>query len=71
MSQVAVSADATKTQVAEEIKFDILAGVPAGGNELKRSQIARTFICQCLSLEDPYLEAHHTAADTITGLSST
>ncbi|KAJ3934390.1 MAG: pyridoxal phosphate-dependent transferase [Lentinula lateritia] len=46
MSQVAVSADATKTQVAEEIKFDILAGVPAGGNELKRSQIARTFISQ-------------------------
>ncbi|KAJ4489524.1 pyridoxal phosphate-dependent transferase [Lentinula edodes] len=46
MSQVEVSADATKTKVAEEIKFDILAGLPAGGNELKRSQIARTFISQ-------------------------
>ncbi|KAJ3793621.1 pyridoxal phosphate-dependent transferase [Lentinula aff. detonsa] len=51
MSQAKIS-DAAKAKVAEEIKFDILAGVPEleGDNELKRSQIARTFISDTITV---------------------
>ncbi|KAE9393376.1 hypothetical protein BT96DRAFT_943940 [Gymnopus androsaceus JB14] len=42
MAQVS---EATRAKVADEIRFDILQGVPEGENDLKRSQIARTFIC--------------------------
>ncbi|KAJ3842980.1 pyridoxal phosphate-dependent transferase [Lentinula raphanica] len=49
MSQIKVS-NAELAKVAEEIKFDILAGVPEGENELKRSQIARTFISDTITV---------------------
>ncbi|KAF9073754.1 pyridoxal phosphate-dependent transferase [Rhodocollybia butyracea] len=48
MSQAKVS-DAAIAQIAGEIKFDILAGVPEGSNDLKRSQIARTFISDTIT----------------------
>ncbi|KAF9073755.1 pyridoxal phosphate-dependent transferase [Rhodocollybia butyracea] len=48
MPQAKVS-DAAIAQVVEEIKFDILAGVPEGSNDLKRSQIARTFISDTIT----------------------
>ncbi|KAJ3771541.1 pyridoxal phosphate-dependent transferase [Lentinula raphanica] len=49
MSQTKVS-NAELAKVAEEIKFDILAGVPEGENELKKSQIARTFISDTITV---------------------
>ncbi|KAJ4476740.1 pyridoxal phosphate-dependent transferase [Lentinula aciculospora] len=49
MSQVKVS-NAAKAKVAEEIKFDILTNVPEGDNELKRSQIARAFISDTITV---------------------
>jgi threonine aldolase len=40
----------SRAQVAEEIKFDILAGVSKGDNDLKRSQVARTFISDTITV---------------------
>ena len=45
MSEVKVS-EAARAKLAEEVKFDILVGASEGDNDLKRSQVARTFICE-------------------------
>ncbi len=44
MSQVT---DEARAKVADEVKIDLLSSGAEGDNELKRSQIARTFICEC------------------------
>ncbi|KIK71276.1 hypothetical protein GYMLUDRAFT_33420 [Collybiopsis luxurians FD-317 M1] len=49
MSEVKVS-EASRAKVAEEVKLDILTGVPEGDNALKRSQVARTFISDTVTV---------------------